>query len=48
MTRARYFFLVPWTYQRLEDKGVSSTEIARSARHVPFRNARQGPLDYGS
>jgi len=31
-TRARYFLFVPWIYRRLEDKGISSTEIARRLR----------------
>lgn len=32
MTRARYFLLVPWTYQRLEKLRVRSGEIAARAR----------------
>lgn len=32
MTRARYFLLVPWTYQRLEKKGVSSAQMPDRAR----------------
>ena len=28
MTRARYFLLVPWTYQRLEKQRVCSAQIA--------------------
>lgn len=32
MTRARYFLLVPWTYQRLERLRVGSAEIAARAR----------------
>ena len=32
MTRARYFLLVPWTYQRLERLRVRSGEIAARAR----------------
>jgi hypothetical protein len=32
MTRARYFLLVPWTYQRLERLRVKSGEIAARAR----------------
>ena len=31
MTRARYFLLVPWTYQRLERQRVGSAEIATRA-----------------
>lgn len=31
-TRARYFFFIPWVYQRLADKGVTSSELARRAR----------------
>jgi hypothetical protein len=27
MTRARYFLLVPWTYQKLERQRVSSAEV---------------------
>jgi Family of unknown function (DUF6361) len=32
MTRARYFLLVPWTYQRLEASRVRSADIAARAR----------------
>src|ERR1700681_1109047 len=32
MTRARYFLLVPWTYQRLEKQRVRSAEIAARAQ----------------
>src|SRR3954466_1042348 len=32
MTRARYFLLVSWTYQRLERLRVGSAEIAARAR----------------
>ena len=32
MTRAKYFLLVPWTYLRLEERKVTSLEIAASAR----------------
>ena len=31
-TRARYFLFIPWIYLRLENKEVSSAEIARMAR----------------
>jgi hypothetical protein len=31
-TRARYFLFLPWMYQRLEDRGVRSDKIERSAR----------------
>ena len=34
MTRARYFLLVAWTYRRLEDKRVDSTDIAGKARRA--------------
>jgi hypothetical protein len=34
MTRARYFLLVPWTYQRLEKQRVKSGEIAARARRA--------------
>ncbi len=34
MTRARYFLLVAWTYQRLESKQVSSAQIASRARRA--------------
>jgi hypothetical protein len=34
MTRARYFLLVPWTYQRLERLRVKSGEIATRARRA--------------
>lgn len=32
MTRARYYLLVPWTYQRLEQKRVGSAKIADRVR----------------
>src|SRR5256886_15590883 len=32
MTRARYFLLVPWIYQRLEKQRVGSAQIAEGAR----------------
>ena len=32
MTRARYFLLVPWTYQRLERLRIRSAEMAARAR----------------
>ncbi len=31
-TRARYFLLVPWTYQELESKGIGKTPIHERAR----------------
>jgi Family of unknown function (DUF6361) len=34
MTRARYFLLVPWTYQKLEKQRVSSAEIPAKARRA--------------
>jgi hypothetical protein len=34
MTRARYFLLVPWTYQKLERSRVKSGEIAVRARRA--------------
>jgi hypothetical protein len=34
MTRARYFLLVPWTYQRLERLRISSAQIAERARRA--------------
>lgn len=34
MTRARYFILVPWTYQKLEKQKTSSAEIAAKARRA--------------
>jgi hypothetical protein len=34
MTRARYFLVVPWTYQRLERLRVRSAEIAARARQA--------------
>jgi len=34
MTRARYFLLVPWTYQKLEKQRVGSAEIAAKARRA--------------
>ena len=48
MTRARYFLLVPWTYQRLEDTGVSSAEIARRARQAELNGrVRQKTIPKG-
>ena len=34
MTRARYFLLVPWTYQKLEKRGVSSALMSDRARRA--------------
>jgi hypothetical protein len=34
MTRARYFLLVAWTYQRLEQKRVPSAQISERARRA--------------
>ena len=34
MTRARYFLLIPWTYQRLERSRVGSAKMAASARQA--------------
>src|SRR5438309_2401719 len=34
MTRARYFLLVAWTYQRLEAKRVNSAQISERARRA--------------
>jgi Family of unknown function (DUF6361) len=34
MTRARYFLLVPWTYQRLEKQRIRSEQIAGRARRA--------------
>jgi hypothetical protein len=34
MTRARYFLLVPWTYQKLEKQKVGSADIAGKARRA--------------
>ena len=34
MTRARYFLLVPWTYQRLEKQRIRSEQIAERARRA--------------
>lgn len=34
MTRARYFLLVAWTYQRLEQKRVSSAQFSDKARRA--------------
>src|SRR5262249_5795460 len=34
MTRARYFLLVAWTYQRLERQRISSAQIAERARRA--------------
>jgi hypothetical protein len=34
MTRARYYLLIPWTYQRLEKKRISSAAIANEARRA--------------
>lgn len=32
MTRARYFLIIPWVYQRLETRRVPSAEVAAKAR----------------
>jgi hypothetical protein len=37
MTRARYFLLVPWTYQRMERKRVRSAAIADEARRAEIK-----------
>jgi len=37
MTRARYFFLIPWIYQRLEKKRVNSAAIAGEARRAEIK-----------
>jgi hypothetical protein len=34
MTRARYFLLVPWTYQRMEKQRIGSGQIAARARRA--------------
>ncbi|WP_338828327.1 DUF6361 family protein [Bradyrhizobium sp. 27S5] len=34
MTRAKYFLLVPWTYQRLEKQKISSAQFAARARRA--------------
>src|ERR1700675_4976214 len=34
MTRARYFLLVAWTYQRLEKQRVTSARISERARRA--------------
>src|SRR3954467_6219064 len=34
MTRARYFLLIPWTYQRLEKERIPSEQIAARARRA--------------
>lgn len=34
MTRARYFLLVPWTYQKMERSRIKSAEIAARARQA--------------
>lgn len=34
MTRARYFLLVPWTYQRLEERRIPSAHIHEKARQA--------------
>ena len=51
MTRARYFLLVPWAYQRLERLRVRSAEIAARARQAelnlvepPSAITKTGPL----
>ena len=44
MTRARYFLLVAWTYQRLEKQHISAAQFA-----VRARRARRGaPADPGA
>jgi hypothetical protein len=37
MTRARYFLLAAWTYQRLERQRISAGQIADRARHAEIR-----------
>ena len=37
MTRAAYYFFVPWTYQRLESQRTPSSEIAGKARREELR-----------
>lgn len=39
-TRLRYFFFVPWIYQRLEEQRVPSHEIARRGRELEVRLTR--------
>lgn len=34
MTRARYFLIVPWIYQRLEKQRISSAQIAERGRRT--------------
>jgi len=36
-TRARYFLFIPWIYLKLEEKGISSAEIAQKARQEEIR-----------
>jgi hypothetical protein len=36
MTRARYFLLVAWTYQRLEKQRIGSDQIVERARRACF------------
>jgi hypothetical protein len=47
MTRARYFLFVPWMYRRLEEKEISSREIADLARGAELRLVEpiEGSLD---
>lgn len=33
-TRARYFFFVPWMYQKLEAEGASASDVARKGREI--------------
>lgn len=37
MTRARYYFFIPWMYRELERKKVSSAEIAQKARRAEIQ-----------
>lgn len=36
-TRARYFLIIPWTYLRLEERGVGSAEVVRRARDAELK-----------
>jgi Family of unknown function (DUF6361) len=40
MTRARYFLLVPWTYQKLEKQKIASAEISGKARRAELIKSR--------
>lgn len=36
-TRARYFLFIPWIYQRIESKEISSAKVIQNAREAEFQ-----------